>query len=398
MIGIAGIVALMLPAAVFGVNSLAAGRFEKLNVDFVLQDPASGDSILATAMAIAPRRGLVVMTHEATSEALGLYYWKLPDVATARSAAGDSSLEVARLIPDTKGTKYTTLTFSPSGNTLLSGGVDGTVRIWNSDRLDEESTTTLPREAEGAKFADVPMSASCSTEKSIRGLDFDRAGDHLLVSTSCGRLELWNWQGAPRLAAVADLGRLMVRDDVSLSPDGRVIAAMLPPVPDDESTKIAVLRIEGRTVQEVDRKPLDELNVLSVAFAGNDRLSLVGITKGGATSGQPKAHIQRVEMDLQGADSRKELGTIPVDRPPVAVLSSDAETIAVGSVDTSSVPWGIWREDRRSEDIVLKADQGSESTGALSADGNRLILSQKNGNRVYEWGTWFAGVRLPWRG
>jgi hypothetical protein len=140
------------------------------------------------------------------------------------------------------------------------------------------------------------------------------------------------------------------------------------------------------------------MDLLSVQFMEKDRLAAVA-AHGVLTAQGSQMRIERIEMNLLGPESKTYLGTAPINLSIKSVLMSrDTETVAVRVVGENDVPWRIWRRDQRSNDISLDANPGNVSEGALSWDGNQLILLQKNGNRVYQWGTWFAGIRLPWRG
>jgi hypothetical protein len=390
----AGLAGFALFAGLLGVSAFATDGFRRLNADFIVTDAGTGNPILGTLIAVAPKTRLVAMTHWETSDALGLYYWKLPEESAHQLPIGESP----RLIAATQGIKHTALAFNPSGTSLLSGSVDGTVRIWRTDQFDAGLPRSLPRETEAMRFPNVPVSEDCMTERTISGLDFNAGSDFLLVSGLCGRLELWNLQGGmERLEAVADLGRLLPHDGSSLSPNGGFVAARVTPRLGDETSGIVVLRHDGKSLTKLGDTKFGDVFLLSAGFMDNEELVAVGVTLGAPNTTSQAGQVQRIAMDMNGSVSTSELGTARLEKPFAAVLSGGSQTMAARLADDDDdVSWGIWRGQKRGPDIVLDAEQGIGSSGALSADGNQLILAQKNGNRVYEWGTWFAGVRVPW--
>lgn len=124
--------------------NLKAGQLES-------RSPKFSNSVAS----IIPMRGGKILLHEFWED---LYLWQ--PVAVGHDLAGHSR-------------EAWTLDFSPDGHTLVSGGDDGTVKLWNMDTAQERGTL------------DVPPSTVVDAR-------FSPSGDRFVSLCLDGSLRLWN--------------------------------------------------------------------------------------------------------------------------------------------------------------------------------------------------------------
>ena len=245
-----------------------------------------------------------------------------------------------------------TVAFSPSGNTLASGGADGTVRGWNV----RSGTLFETIEGHGGSVRSVRFSPDGSTLAS--------AGEDKLI-----RLwDVWNVDLKRTLE-----GHLESVDTVAFSPDGLTIAS--------GSRDGAVMLWDVQTGKKIHTLEGHEQPVRSVAFSP-DGLTL-------ASAGRPHSVNPRLSRDgrikLWDTRTGEQVRTLEGHSHTVGCVafSPDGLTLASGGGwydDTVR----MWNTRTGEEDRILEGHTSGIASIAFSPDGVRLASASSGSIRLWD--------------
>ena len=245
-----------------------------------------------------------------------------------------------------------TVAFSPSGNTLASGGSDGTVRGWNV--------------RSGTLFETITAHG-----RSVRSVRFSPDGSTLASAGADKLIRLWDvWNGELRRTFVGHSGSL---DTVAFSPDGLTLAS--------GSRGGEVMLWDVKTGKKIHTLEGHEQPVRSVAFSP-DGLTL-------ASAGEPHSVHPRFSpkgrIKLWDTRSGEQVRALEGHSHTVGCVafSPDGRTLASGGGwpdDTIR----MWNTRTGEEDRILEGHTGGVRSIAFSPDGGRLASASLGSIRLWD--------------
>ncbi len=248
-----------------------------------------------------------------------------------------------------------TVAFSPSGNTLASGGADGTVRGWfvRSGRLFETIT---------------------GHEGPVRSVRFSPDGSTLASAGEDKLIRLWDgWNVELKGTLEGHLGSV---DTVAFSPDGLTLAS--------GSRDGAVMLWDVQTGKKLRTLEGHEQPVSSVAFSPDGRTL--------ASAGRPQSVDPRLSRDgrikLWDTRTGEQVRTLEGHSHTVGCVafSPNGDLLASGGGwydDTVR----MWNTRTGEEDRILEGHIGGVNSIAFSPDGVKLASASSGSIRMWDTGT-----------
>ncbi|GED99296.1 AAA family ATPase [Gordonia crocea] len=290
------------------------------------------------------------------------------------------------------------LDFSADGKTLISGGLDGAARRWAvgdvlDPRMQRQPLQQIGREmrsgrggimaadflADGTLLTaggprsisawDLPASPMPGHRSPIRRPAADAAGS-VVVTAGALRMIVWRIEhGLPSLASTILLPGNRSARDVSVSPDGRLLAAAA-----DGGGAVFVYDIAAREAPTlVATLPVRTRHLGLVAFA----------PRGSVLAAADTDSSMRL-WSLADPASPRQLGALNGSDGFVQTVafSPDGTTIVVGSADWRAYRWSITDPAHPVGPVVESAHQGMVLSAEFSADGHYLYTGSDDSTLV----------------
>lgn len=389
-VGLGGLLLVTMALALIGLSIAATPSWQR-EVEFQVVDDGTTMAVEPGQMAIEPRRGIVMMS--SIGDSLGLYVQRIPDDDGWAGLGVDwrapHSRQYARRIDETKDTRFTSVAVDPMGMYFVTGGANGTIRVWNAEKLSLKATRPI-REVSSAWDGMDERARSC---EAIEGLSVGADGEYVLSATACGLVQLWKVRGTSDLEAAIKLDGKIVEGGLGVSKDGTTAAVLLRADGPDSPDRIAELtRAHGTFLQRTLILPTSGGTVVALGFGHDGRLVMARYTPERLEIGQfdDAGNYQSIQPgpSLHGV------------KKPSAVLSAQAETIGYKAWDAGrerpSVGWSVWR--RGSDEQAREWELNDIRRPFLSADGSRLVLADDSvTSAVYRLNAWVGNVRVGWR-
>ncbi|MFE1028338.1 trypsin-like peptidase domain-containing protein [Streptomyces sp. NPDC058818] len=268
------------------------------------------------------------------------------------------------------------VSFTPDGKTLVSGGDDSTARLWDvAGRRQSASLDGHSGQVHNAVFSPDGNTLVTSpevrlwdahTRKQIGALSgagspavFSPDGGTIATSGRRGTVLLWDARTHQRVAAlqVVDSDDTAVPSRLALSPDGRTLAVTLSNFLSSDTEKAAVQLWDVREKRRIAMLQGHAGQVTSLAFSPD-----------GATLATGASDATTRLWDVRG---HRSLTTLTGHSTTVFALafSPDGQTLASGGQDRSVRLWDV---QERTALVVLNSHTGFVNALAFSPDGATL--------------------------
>ncbi len=241
--------------------------------------------------------------------------------------------------------RVNSVNFSPDGKTIISGGYDGIVKLWNLDGTERALLN--------------------GNQGIVNSVSFSPDGQMIASGGSYGIVKLWNWDGRDRATLYIDSGALM---SVNFSPDGQTIVSG-----SGGDGRVRLWNLNGTQRATLQG---DQYIVNSVNFSPSGQIIISGGDDG--------------TVKLRNLDG-KELVTLKCEQGRVLSVnfSSDGQTIVSGGSDGTVK---LWNRYDGTERMVLKGNQISVNSVNFSPDGQTIVSGGLDGT-VKLWS--LGGVERP---
>jgi WD40 repeat protein len=234
--------------------------------------------------------------------------------------------------------------FSPDGKTLVSGGVDGMVRLWDVDKLSAKGPPRALLRAQGA----------------VQSVSFSPNGETLVGGGDDGRVRLWNAKTGEvqrQFEGHRDAAPFIQILSVSTSPDGQTIAT----AGADSSVRLWSVQ----TGEEKSRLKGHIGGVNAVSF------SMDGCTLASAGA-DGTLRIWNVKTGKEISEFRKR----HTDAVNCVAFSPDRKTLASGDADGATRLWDVKTGEMLRE---LEVDMDAVNCVSFSHDGETLATGGADG-------------------
>ena len=313
------IVSLFVLLTLFSINTFAANSpRQKVSMEF----PGSVRSV-----AFSPDGQMLAIAGDTNK---GIYLWAVALKQTKAILVGHTD-------------KYTTnsVAFSPDGNTLVGGGSDGTVRLW--DVVSEELNTVLIGHSE-----------------SVNSVAFSPDGSILASGSGDNTVRLWDMpSGQPKIILIGHLGGV---NSVTFSPDGSTLASS---ATERTYNMVRLWDVASGQPKTILPFPLHTNLGLSFRSANSVAFSPDGSTLAGAVS----RNDDTVRLWDVASEEHKAVLTGHLWGVISVAFSPDGSTLASGGSDNTVRLWDMASGQHKA---VLTGHLGSINSVAFSPDGSTL--------------------------
>ncbi|MEH1845408.1 MAG: caspase family protein [Nostoc sp.] len=249
--------------------------------------------------------------------------------------------------------RVSSVAISPDGQTIVSGGEDGRVRLWN--------------------FQGQPLAKPFGGDQGrVNSIAISPDGQTIVSGGDDGRVRLWNFQGQP---LAKPFGSHYSRvNSVAISPDGQTIVSG-----GDDGT-VRLWNFQGQPLA----KPFggDQGGVNSVAISSDGQTIVSGDDHGTVWL-----------WNFQGQLLAKPFGS-HYSRVNSVAISADGQTIVSGGADGTVELWNFQGQPLAKP---FRGYQRGVNSVAISADG-QTIVSGGNDGRVELWNFQGQPLAEPFRG
>ena len=167
-------------------------------------------------------------------------------------------------LKDSEQRQFSALAFSPDETAMVSGEIDGTMRIWN----------TATWEGKEIRAAGTSCSDTDVRNSRVVALGYSGDGNLLLAAFQCGLIEVWDMEVAPKPAVSWNVGSPIARKYVAMSGDGSRIAVRLSPDGPDGAETVQVRLLSDGQLHDPYDGPIEAPagNILVLGFDADNRL------------------------------------------------------------------------------------------------------------------------------
>ncbi len=266
--------------------------------------------------------------------------------------------------------EVTAVAFAPDGKSVVSAGLDGSLRVWNA--------------VDG-----TPLGSFAGQSSPVYALAFAPDGKALMSGDAAGLLQRWNPQTREPIGGLASAGKVR---SLSLTSDGRLTAVLIggrvelfqgrkltpiavPPVLADgkdwralhfldHSRGLLLQSADGAIVRAATSGKADRVPVLPASVRG-ERFVVVADTLA-AISDDRRVHL----IDLSGKEPHRKL-SLDGDSGKAVALSPDGKYVAAVTSSTILRIWAV-ATGRRVHEIDGSLGSG---TGVIFSPDSRLLLA-----------------------
>ena len=260
----------------------------------------------------------------------------------------DNGSPLEKQVSHAGGGTLSSVTISPDGKTIVGGGNDGTVRIWNpAGKLIGETRTK--------KLAEV-TSVAVSPD-----------GQKIVTGSKDGTVQLWDREGKLRMEY--SMKESAEVTSVAVSSDGTIVAG-------SEDGSVSLSNRKGKLIPEYSMK--ESAQVTSVAISSNGTI-VSGDIKGSVKVLRPGDAEPRI-LRAPPADSLANLSFVKLATKSVAI-SPDGETIVAGIDDGTVWLWILANEDKGKtpRPKTLRGHDQAVTSVAFSLYGKLIVTGSANG-------------------
>ncbi len=289
------------------------------------------------AVVAAIKAGKILQKHEKTDS----------EVISALRTNIDQSREHNRLAGHTDGVY--SVSFSPDGQTLATGSIDNTIKLW--DVKTGKEITKTPMQYKGL----------------VKSVSFSPDGQILATGTS-DRIKLWDVEMGEEITKTLMRDSSRRVNSVSFSPDGQILATgnqngtvKLWDMKTEEEVKLWDIKMGEKIPKMMQHKDF----ILSISFSPDGKILVTG-------SADNTIKIWDVDKD-----KGTEIGTLQGHHDYVnsVSFSPDGQTLATGSSDSTIK---LWKNLGTSGEIATLPHGGEVESVSFSPGGQTLVSSSSD--------------------